>query len=70
MFIIILAGANWRQLTETDKIPYDKLAEVERQKYEAAMREYSQVTSDEEQINNHQFFLGMYTGIYWAGASN
>jgi hypothetical protein len=37
------AGANWRQLTETDKIPYDKLAEIERQKYEAAMREYSQV---------------------------
>jgi hypothetical protein len=37
------AGANWRQLTETDKIPYEKLAEVERRKYESAMREYNQV---------------------------
>lgn len=48
LVVIILsmfaAGRSWKELTETEKAPYDALAEEERRKYEVAMREYSQVS--------------------------
>ena len=42
--VCIAAGRSWKELTETEKAPYDALAEEERRKYEVAMREYSQVS--------------------------
>lgn len=34
------AGEKWREMTDADKIPYEKLANIEKQKYDVAMKEY------------------------------
>ena len=37
------AGESWKQLTETEKAPFDKGAKAEKEKYEEAMRQYNLV---------------------------
>ena len=39
----LLAGANWKLLTPTEKKPYEEQALVEKKKYEIAMKAYTAV---------------------------
>jgi len=37
------AGEEWRKLTSVDKMPYEQRAELEKQKYGDAMKDYNMV---------------------------
>lgn len=41
--ILVAAGEEWRGLTASDKKPYEKLSQIEHQKYDVAMAEYKKV---------------------------
>ena len=43
LFCSVKAGVNWKQLTEAEKGPYEQLAEVDRDRYKEAMKEYNLV---------------------------
>ena len=43
MFILLVAGEEWRKLTSIDKMPYERRAELEKQKYGDAMKDYNMV---------------------------
>ena len=43
VYVIVLAGEEWRKMTNLDKLPYARLAEQEKQKYGEAMKGYNMV---------------------------